>query len=880
MEVSIIVAMYNIADTLEECLQSISQQNHKHWEAILIDDGSTDGSVEIANTYAFADKRFRVIRQDHCGVGTARNRGIRAARYDWLLFLDGDDWIRPQHLEQMTSMLMADKNLGAVYCGWCWFSPDGYYFYNDIGRETGDLFPLHAVECPYAIHAYVVKRKIVETVGGFNADLRTCEDWDLWQRVARTGVKFGRVPQVMAPARMRAGSASMGGGRILSDGLMVLRQGYEPDLRLPKQHPLYLNGLPDEGIVEKKFYLLCSAAGLCIGRGEDPVFLLNMLRDDSCPKLEAYSVADCITLAAMLSACQPLKEWKKEWLRMEHLTYQFLDELEEHSGTRGLAHKVRRYLRPLISIHMGAIGGVCRLNAALSWLVLLPIKVKSFVKRQIWFIFRWVKQAVKVGLRMNSRIYRFAFQIFRQLRPIEDGIYFEELFEERADPWGYTSEYEQTKYEQTLDLIPSGRFQDAIELACAEGHFTVQLAPRVEYLLAVDISKIALDRAAERCRRYSHIRYEQLDFLKNPIPGQYDLMICSEVLYFAGSRFSLRKVAKKMTAALKPGGYLIMAHGNVVNDEMNRTGFNWEHAYGAKGIGETFASLPSINFLKELHTPLYRIQLFERKRSEQSFRRTNIPEIIEVEQPTALEPEVSSQVLWNGAAKALPVILYHSVAPSRSKELFEYHVTPKQFEEQLGFLRDSGFKSINIEDCRNWYYESTPIPARSIMITFDDGYRDFLEYAWPLLKQYGFTANIFLVAGEIAQTNRWDHHYGESKPLLTWAEIGRLQEEKVSFGSHSMTHPMLTKRSWKQIKKELYESKLLLEQGLSVPVTAFAYPYGEFNRRIQFLTGYKEYRLAFSCEPGKCTVLNSPLAIPRIEIERGDTLETFAGKIA
>jgi peptidoglycan/xylan/chitin deacetylase (PgdA/CDA1 family) len=227
----------------------------------------------------------------------------------------------------------------------------------------------------------------------------------------------------------------------------------------------------------------------------------------------------------------------------------------------------------------------------------------------------------------------------------------------------------------------------------------------------------------------------------------------------------------------------------------------------------------------------------------------------------------------------LPVLLYHSVAPSRSQELSAYHVTPEQFEEQLCFLRDNGFHSVSLGDCHNWYYESTPLPAGSIMITFDDGYRDFLEYAWPLLQQYGFSAHIFLVAGELGQTNRWDQCYGESKPLLTWDEIYRLQEEGVSFGSHSLTHPTLTTILRKQVKKELYDSRLLLQQGFGTPVTSFAYPYGEFNRRIQFLTGYHGYNLAFTCEPGLCTERISPLALPRIEIEREDTLKTFADKI-
>ncbi len=83
MKVTIIVAIYNISNFLEDTLQSISRQKHEHWEALLVDDGSTDGSLDIAHRYAQADHRFRVIQQDHSGVSAARNRGVQEASYDW-----------------------------------------------------------------------------------------------------------------------------------------------------------------------------------------------------------------------------------------------------------------------------------------------------------------------------------------------------------------------------------------------------------------------------------------------------------------------------------------------------------------------------------------------------------------------------------------------------------------------------------------------------------------------------------------------------------------------------------------------------------------------------------------------------------------------------
>ena len=89
-------------------------------------------------------------------------------------------------------------------------------------------------------------------------------------------------------------------------------------------------------------------------------------------------------------------------------------------------------------------------------------------------------------------------RFFSRSLPADVGKEFEKLFQDRTDPWNYTSSYEQTKYEQTLALLPTG-VDSALEIGCAEGHFTIQLAPRVKNLIACDISETALQRAAPRC---------------------------------------------------------------------------------------------------------------------------------------------------------------------------------------------------------------------------------------------------------------------------------------------------------------------------------------------------------------------------------------------
>ena len=97
--ISVIVTIYNREDLLEECLQSLQKQTYKNFEALMIDDGSTDGSLEIAKKYQTEDSRFKLIASEHVGFPEAKNIGLRNATGDYIIFLDSDDSAYPQWLE-------------------------------------------------------------------------------------------------------------------------------------------------------------------------------------------------------------------------------------------------------------------------------------------------------------------------------------------------------------------------------------------------------------------------------------------------------------------------------------------------------------------------------------------------------------------------------------------------------------------------------------------------------------------------------------------------------------------------------------------------------------------------------------------------------------
>ncbi len=496
--------------------------------------------------------------------------------------------------------------------------------------------------------------------------------------------------------------------------------------------------------------------------------------------------------------------------------------------------------------------------------------------------------------------------------------HFENVFSRHADPWRYTSLYEQTRYAQTLSLLPKSRIAKALELACAEGHFTVQLAPRVGSLIAADISQVALGRAAERCRHLQNVLFRQVDLTIDPLPEDLDLIVCSQVLYFVNGLKELRQVAHKFAQALKPEGYLLMAHDHQIIDEPEQAGFDYATSFGAKVISDTFARVPSLRLVKEIWTPLYRVQLFQRCPCAAQPGLRHAPEIIRFsQQPVPLPREVEAYAhpkagsicrlaisfgqhlaprLWNAVVLstlrfpalwkvllrqtyALPIIAFHRVAPTGAPATAAFRLTPEGFEERLRYLRKAGFHSVTLSDWQAAMEARRPLPGRAIALTFDDGYHDFYEYAYPLLKKYGFSATVFLVAQLIGSSNVWDAAYGEEVPLMDWPEIRQLRDKGVIFGSHSASHRLLTSLDVEEIRHEGLQSRTLLEQGLGVPVIAFAYPYGDFDATVEQVIQNCGYTLGLSCQAGLSGFQERPLALPRIEVQGEEGLEGFIAKL-
>ncbi len=193
--VSVIIPAYNAQRFLAETLHSLLAQTYPHWEAIVIDDGSNDETLVIAERFAQDDSRFRVLTQVNAGVSASRNVGLSAATGEHVAFLDADDVWHPQKLESQVHAIQA-HSVDFIYCSASYHDVDGTLYYEPdwspyIGLFTGDEFFIRQYISLFLLPSCVmVRRALIEQCGGFNTNLRSAEDGELWLRMAQNGARF------------------------------------------------------------------------------------------------------------------------------------------------------------------------------------------------------------------------------------------------------------------------------------------------------------------------------------------------------------------------------------------------------------------------------------------------------------------------------------------------------------------------------------------------------------------------------------------------------------------------------------------------------------------------------------------------------------------
>jgi glycosyltransferase involved in cell wall biosynthesis len=221
--VTVIIPCFNYGWIVAETLDSLLQQTYSQWEAIIIDDGSTDNTRTVAENYASRDERFRYVYQHNAGLSAARNTGLKLAKGKYIQFLDSDDLLSPFKFEKQVGYLEDNADVDLVYGDVRYFMHGGGLERYSRSHDMLDQEWLPSVPDTadgllnalirrniMVVNAPLVRASVVQRVGFFNTSLRSYEDWEYWLRCALAGVKiyFDPTPDVWAKVRVHPTSMS------------------------------------------------------------------------------------------------------------------------------------------------------------------------------------------------------------------------------------------------------------------------------------------------------------------------------------------------------------------------------------------------------------------------------------------------------------------------------------------------------------------------------------------------------------------------------------------------------------------------------------------------------------------------------------------------
>jgi peptidoglycan/xylan/chitin deacetylase (PgdA/CDA1 family) len=226
--------------------------------------------------------------------------------------------------------------------------------------------------------------------------------------------------------------------------------------------------------------------------------------------------------------------------------------------------------------------------------------------------------------------------------------------------------------------------------------------------------------------------------------------------------------------------------------------------------------------------------------------------------------------------QTVPILCYHRLADKCESALC---MTTALFEEQMRYLKQNYYHVVSMAELADFLSYRRALPSKAVVINLDDAYRSTYDIAYPILKKYGFSACLFIYTDFI----------GASANSLTWEQLQNMKADGFEVGSHSLSHCDLTKKRpgedeehyIMRVKRELAQSKQIIDKKLNQNTTYFAFPYGEYDHRVLSLCVETGYRLGLSVTRGGNPFFSDPLVLRRDQVVGKDmasfvdTLNTF-----
>jgi peptidoglycan/xylan/chitin deacetylase (PgdA/CDA1 family) len=248
---------------------------------------------------------------------------------------------------------------------------------------------------------------------------------------------------------------------------------------------------------------------------------------------------------------------------------------------------------------------------------------------------------------------------------------------------------------------------------------------------------------------------------------------------------------------------------------------------------------------------------------------------------------VADPILSSGIVRpqvGVSILMYHSVSNDPETGVAPYYrlaTSPMRFREQMQWLREGGFEVIDLMEAQRRLQTSALLDRRSVVLTFDDGFQDFAEHAWPVLSNFGYSATMFLPTAYIGN----DRGSFKGRPCLTWDEVRQLRTGGIMFGAHTVTHPVLHRMPWPAIIAEIGGSRARIEDELSEQISAFAYPFAFPREDHKFVNRLRQELVALRFSAAVTTTIgrakhgHDPLSLRRLPVNDCDDRRLFMAKL-
>jgi peptidoglycan/xylan/chitin deacetylase (PgdA/CDA1 family) len=216
--------------------------------------------------------------------------------------------------------------------------------------------------------------------------------------------------------------------------------------------------------------------------------------------------------------------------------------------------------------------------------------------------------------------------------------------------------------------------------------------------------------------------------------------------------------------------------------------------------------------------------------------------------------------------KGIPIVMYHSIGYEEGNPA---RVTKENFREQMKYLKDNDYITLTLNDAYDFFVNNKPVPEKSIVITFDDGYVDNYIDAFPILKEFGFKATIFVITDLVDK----DPSY------MTSSQLKEMQANEIDIESHTVYHEHLKELSYEKVVQTLKKSKDFLEQTLNKQIKYLAYPYGEYSKETLKAVAEVGYTLAVTTDGRWSDKADGILTLDRVFISGAAKLDVFIERI-